>query len=139
MTLHIIRSEDYDWIGLYRDGKLLYEGHSIQEEDLVKLLGFECEHMVASNDQFEEWGGRCPDSHPDVIYDKINIQGFGLLDKVGHPDPYVNGEFNRKLFNTCARCETDEFTQFYNCDAMWGDGDLVCTKCNGYVRMRDSG
>jgi hypothetical protein len=139
MSLHIIRSEDYDWIGLYRDGILLHEGHSIQEEDMLSILGLDYEHQVWTQEQFDEHGCRCPHELPGA-YKKINVPGFGEIDRVGHPDPYgPDGEFNRKLFNTCSRCGTDEHTQFFNCDAMWGDGDLVCTKCKGYVRMRDSG
>lgn len=43
---HIIRSEDYDWIALYRDGKCVHQGHSIQEEELLDLLGIEHTHEV---------------------------------------------------------------------------------------------
>ena len=64
MDYHIIRSEDYDWIGLYHDGVLLHEGHSIQEEDLLKVLGIDATHQVADQAQFEEWGGRCPYYQP---------------------------------------------------------------------------
>lgn len=67
MSLHIIRSEDYDWIGLYRDGKLLHEGHSIQEEDLLKILGLEYGHTVADEAQFNEWGGGCPYDLPEEL------------------------------------------------------------------------
>ena len=67
MSLHIIRSPDYDWIALYRDGKLLHQGHSIQEEDLVKLLGFEYGHTEGTDEQFEEWGGQCPYELPEGL------------------------------------------------------------------------
>lgn len=43
---HIIRSEDYDWIALYRDGECILQGHSIQEEELLDLLGIEYTHEV---------------------------------------------------------------------------------------------
>lgn len=65
MNLHIIRSEDYDWIALYRDGKMLHQGHSIQEEDMLNLLGFEAGHTVATDDQLDEWGGECPYELPE--------------------------------------------------------------------------
>jgi hypothetical protein len=65
MALHIIRSEDYDWIGLYNDeGHLLHEGHSIQEEDMLTLLGKVYGHTVWTQEQFEEYGGRCPAQLP---------------------------------------------------------------------------
>lgn len=53
----VVRSKDYDWIGLYHDGVLLHEGHSIQEEDLLRLLGVDFNHRV---EDFEKLGGRCP-------------------------------------------------------------------------------
>jgi hypothetical protein len=59
-TVKVVRSEDYDWIAVYRDGKLLDQGHSIQEEDLIKLLGFELEHEVWNEQMFNENGGMCP-------------------------------------------------------------------------------
>lgn len=58
---HIVRSEDYDWIALYHDGALLHQGHSIQEEDLMKILGCDFTHEVWSIERFDEYGGRCPD------------------------------------------------------------------------------
>jgi hypothetical protein len=59
-SYHILRSEDYDWIALYQEGKLLEQGHSIQEERLMELLGLETTHEVASQEQFDEWGGHAP-------------------------------------------------------------------------------
>jgi len=58
---HIIRSEDYDWIALYKDGVCLDQGHSIQEEDMLKLLGLEYTHQVEGEAQFNEWGGWAPE------------------------------------------------------------------------------
>jgi hypothetical protein len=60
-TYHVIRSEDYDWIALYKDGKCLTQGHSIQEEELLRVLGIEFTHQVASDDQFMAWGGQAPE------------------------------------------------------------------------------
>jgi hypothetical protein len=42
---HVVRSPDYDWIALYHDGALLTEGHSIQEEDLLRVLGIDFTHQ----------------------------------------------------------------------------------------------
>ena len=61
MSYHIIRSEDYDWVALYRDGQCLHQGHSIQEEDMLELLGISVTHQVASEAQFDEWGGMAPE------------------------------------------------------------------------------
>jgi len=62
--IHVIRSEDYDWIAVYRDGKLLDQNHSIQEEDLLRLLGIEYTHEVATAEHFEAWGGQAPEERP---------------------------------------------------------------------------
>jgi hypothetical protein len=35
--------------------------------------------------------------------------------------------------------KTDEFTEVRNFDRMWGDGDLICRRCGGYVRAIDTG
>jgi hypothetical protein len=71
VSLHIIRSEDYDWIGLYKDGALVHQGHSIQEEDMLTLLGFVYGHTEWTQEQFEENGGRCPHMLPDDIEGKL--------------------------------------------------------------------
>jgi hypothetical protein len=59
-TYHIVRSESYDWIGIYRGRQLLFEGHSITPEDLLKLLELDYTHEVWDGAKFDEYGGRCP-------------------------------------------------------------------------------
>lgn len=56
MSYDIVRSEDYDWIALYHDGILLHQGHSIQEEDLLRILGIDFGHQVLPLAEM----GECP-------------------------------------------------------------------------------
>lgn len=65
-NLHIIRSDQGDWIGLYRDGKLLREGHSIPEDEVLDALGIEYGYTVW-DEEFNEHGGRCPDDLPEGL------------------------------------------------------------------------
>jgi hypothetical protein len=60
---HVLRSVDYDWIALYHDGILLTQGHSIQEEELLRVLGLEFTHEV--RDLANE-GGQAPDLQADI-------------------------------------------------------------------------
>lgn len=55
----ILYSNSGDWVGLYIDGKLIAEGHSISECDMVKLLLPKCDLKEVSNDAMNE-SGRCP-------------------------------------------------------------------------------
>jgi len=55
--VHLIRSECGDWIGLYLDGKLVFEGHGLPACRLLEALGIsysEEERDLSSS------GGHCP-------------------------------------------------------------------------------
>jgi len=58
-------SGSYDWVGLYRNGELVYEGHELEPETLLSKLGYEYEKREGS-DTLEEYGGRCPKDWEDV-------------------------------------------------------------------------
>lgn len=64
MSLHIVRSEEGDWIALYKDGKLLHQGHSIQEEELLSLLGIGYTHVVYDLEDL----GQCPYNLSDLEF-----------------------------------------------------------------------
>lgn len=38
-TITLVRDEGGDWIGLYIDGKLAMENHSLNENDMLRALG----------------------------------------------------------------------------------------------------
>ena len=54
--VHLMESEEGDWIGLYLDGKLVYEGHSLSAERLLEALGIP--YSEEERDMSE--GGGCP-------------------------------------------------------------------------------
>lgn len=39
--------------------------------------------------------------------------------------------------NTCPNCKTTKYAEVRNYDAMWGDGDLYCSKCDVKIRNWD--
>lgn len=58
-----------DWIGMYIDGKLKNEGHSLRTKDVVEDLGLSCSTITAN----EEWlndRGRLPEKLCDVREEK---------------------------------------------------------------------
>jgi hypothetical protein len=55
-----------DWIGLYRDGILLDEGHSLSPYHILTALGLEMEEKTANEDWLEEEGS-LPGCLEDVV------------------------------------------------------------------------
>lgn len=53
----LVSSQEGDWIGLYRDGVLVHEGHSIPESEMCRYLGVEYESY---EDHRVDLYGRCP-------------------------------------------------------------------------------
>jgi hypothetical protein len=54
----LVSNDEGDWIGLYEDGKLLYEGHSIDESKMLDLLGIKYRHIGEID--CNEFGCRMP-------------------------------------------------------------------------------
>jgi hypothetical protein len=52
----LVSSSSGDWIGLYHDGKLITEGHSLSGREVLGLLGFKVEEKEAQEDWLEERG-----------------------------------------------------------------------------------
>ncbi len=46
IKITLVHSPDHDWVGLYVDGELKHEGHSINENEMLELLQpvYEFEH-----------------------------------------------------------------------------------------------
>lgn len=59
--LMFLKSEDGDWIGLYVNGKLMAEGHSLDPVDLLENLGFDVTREERDADWFDDNGGTCPE------------------------------------------------------------------------------
>ncbi len=49
MKITLVSNGD-DWAGLYVDGKLFTEGHSITARDLVNAAGIEADHIDVTTD-----------------------------------------------------------------------------------------
>jgi len=57
-----------DWIGMYLDGRLVFERHSMDEEDVLNALGVEYSSHRAHDYLSER--GCCPDDLSEVKFDK---------------------------------------------------------------------
>jgi hypothetical protein len=64
----IVRGESGDWEGVYLDGQLAREDHSIEIDDLLKLLGIKCEVKYATDKTFEDNNNRLPDDLSEVEF-----------------------------------------------------------------------
>ena len=63
MKIQLLKTDD--WMGVYVDGELKHEGHSIADDSLLKLAGVETEvKWVMDETPWDEWGGRCPEKWP---------------------------------------------------------------------------
>jgi len=49
-----------DWSGLYVDGKLVYENHSIPLHELAKAIGFKLVHVEGEEEAWAAYGYQCP-------------------------------------------------------------------------------
>jgi hypothetical protein len=59
--IRFLRSGGGDWVGLYVDGKLITEGHSISEEEMVRLLLPKADiKTLYGSEDLEEYGNHCP-------------------------------------------------------------------------------
>jgi len=65
-ALVFIGSEEGDWIGMYKNGKLLLQGHSIGYWDMAKALGFTVIYREKDNEWFDKHGNRCPEELSEV-------------------------------------------------------------------------
>jgi len=58
----LVSSDQGDWIGLYRDGVLLNEGHSLSPREVLDALGLENESVEWGEEEFAKHGYRCPET-----------------------------------------------------------------------------
>ena len=58
-----------DWQGLYIDGELKREGHSLAARDVLELLGVRCDYVTADQQWLEE-SGDLPRRLSDVVLDE---------------------------------------------------------------------
>ena len=61
-------SGDADWMGLYVDGKLVLENHSLNIEDVLDALEIDFEHPTFDSEWMEEQG-----TLPEFLKDVVTI------------------------------------------------------------------
>lgn len=64
-----VHSVDYDWIGMYLDGTLAEEGHSLDEREVATLLlgkNVKEVHEFHVADHLDKYGNRCPYNLGDI-------------------------------------------------------------------------
>lgn len=62
--LIIMRGDD--WEGVYYNGKLLYQGHSIRWDDVLKQLGYNTVSNYIEEEHWEQLGWAFPENIEDV-------------------------------------------------------------------------
>lgn len=67
MKIHFAHSDSGDWIGLFVDGKNVYEGHSISESTLVEKLGLSYTTSEHTEEEMENMGFCFPQKENDLI------------------------------------------------------------------------
>lgn len=69
MKLHIAECDD--WIGLYVDGKLVQEGHSLHWSHLLETLNLEyTSQYYEEEESMEKMGYNFPEKQEDLIDEK---------------------------------------------------------------------
>lgn len=66
MKLNIVYWGD-DWMGLYKDGELILEDHSLRPQEIFNVLGFEyyVNDMDSNTPEEIQWDG-CPSTFEDA-------------------------------------------------------------------------
>jgi hypothetical protein len=73
VSVQFVRSPDGDWVGMYVNGELVAENHSLQEEDVVNALTDRHGLSLKLNQTRWDWdlekdGGRLPDQLSEVTF-----------------------------------------------------------------------
>lgn len=70
MTVQILQG--HDWEGLYIDGVLKLEGHSLDIQEVLRLVTGERvdETWVDDEEDWDKWNYRCPKTFPSYILDR---------------------------------------------------------------------
>lgn len=55
-----------DWIGIYKEGKLLLQGHSIDYYELLEKLGYNVDSKYIPNDDLDEFGNQLPEQLSEI-------------------------------------------------------------------------
>jgi hypothetical protein len=63
--MYTIVTDCADWMGLYRDGELVGQGHSFDAQDVLELLKIEHEVIIPDSEWLAKMGG-LPEKLSDV-------------------------------------------------------------------------
>lgn len=63
----LLRADAGDWIGIYVDGKLVNEGHSLSESAVLEAVEVDFDGAIVDFDKLN-WG-RCPETLEEVKRD----------------------------------------------------------------------
>ena len=61
-----------DWEGVYVNGKLVIEDHSLSIKDFIRAIGINATVMTVRDELLEEWGGRLPTDYGNITQFDIN-------------------------------------------------------------------
>lgn len=67
--IRVLRSGAGDWEGLYVDGVLKAQGHSLQLRDVIDFIlpGVDFKMIEHPDEYLESYGGHCPEIYPDEL------------------------------------------------------------------------
>ncbi len=68
MQIQIVQSEQGDWEGIYIDGQLEFETHTLTAYDILYALGIQYEKIYCDLEEI----GRCPDTFDEALNLEIN-------------------------------------------------------------------
>jgi hypothetical protein len=66
VTKHIAFVVGFDWVGMYVDGELVCEGHSLQPGEIVAALGMGADYIEPNQEWLYEFGS-FPKKLTDVV------------------------------------------------------------------------
>lgn len=61
----LVYADEGDWVGFYKDGRLVEEAHSFDESEVLRLAGIE--HETRRIDFAANNMGRCPPDLRDIL------------------------------------------------------------------------
>lgn len=109
-VINIVRSEDGDWAGLYIDGQLKTEGHSITSSDVLDALGLKFKVVTMNETEFDYFGSRCPHEYKDVKDTlKARKKRMSINPLTNENDPY-----NEEVWDEKPKPKLKKVDDFFN-------------------------
>ena len=67
----VLKAKAGDWVGLYVDGRLINEGHSLSVDQVLSAVGVSYEAVEADFEM--AFGGKCPEDFSDVAMALVSM------------------------------------------------------------------